>query len=163
MFTKRIDMARIAEAVIGFLFALAAATKIVAPPGFLLVCRYLFSGVVGQGVITGLAITVVTVELAIGARFLLGNVSRNWLWFTGAVLMAFSVTLVVLVRDPLAPPCACVGITHLVNRANTEAPLGLLRNAALLWILVLLLLNRAGSRRRRNPRRRLESPSPSSN
>lgn len=162
-FTLRINTARIAEAAIGILFAFAAASKVFAPPGFLLVCRYLFADHVGQAGTAAIAILIVAVESAIGVRFLLGNVSRRWLWFAFSIVAAFSVALVVLVRDPLAPPCACLGITHLINRANSEAPLGLVRNGAIFWLLGLLLYHQGVSGRQGGSRSKLEVPSPSSN
>ena len=143
---------RAAELLVGILFAFAAIMKIAEPEGFLFTCRYLFSGIAGTAAATGVAVVVVGAEAAIGIRFLLGGVSLRWIVFAIILVGALSVALTVLVLDPLSPPCACLGITRWVQRANKESSIGLVRNVALLWILALLASNRVRNDRVESPR-----------
>ena len=63
------------------------------------------------------------------------------LWCVAGTLVAFTLVLVRIWGNPLAPNCGCLSLLKIASRTNHEAGAGVVRNIALLVIVGWLLWN----------------------
>lgn len=119
-------VARVAAGLVGLVFAWAGAAKFATLVRWIEQARAL-------GVPDPLIALVPCAELAL-AVLLVGAWGWPWaVWAAAALLAAFTVLLVVRLRDPAPPPCACFG-------GRSDRPLGRIdvaRNAVLLAALAV--------------------------
>jgi uncharacterized membrane protein YphA (DoxX/SURF4 family) len=119
----------IASLLLGAVFVVSAVTKLAAPEQWRVQSGEL--GVPGP-ISTLLPFT----ELVVGALLVAQVARRPIAAVAGAMLLAFTVVLVVRLRQGRRPPCACFG-------ALTTKPIGwgnVLRNAAFLAVAVAIAL-----------------------
>ena len=99
----------------------------------------------GSGEVVRLAASVlVGWELFIGCCALLNRRSPVLLSAMMGTLIVFTIGLVALWSDPAAPKCGCFGAFGFSSR-GVEFGTGILRNLALLWLVVLVLRERPRS------------------
>lgn len=123
------------------LFIAAAVGKAWRIEPFLRVLAFVFDRRVnGEWELVASAGIVVFVEAFIGVSLLLGCRHRWLLASTGVVLIVFSLVLVRLLASEDAPACGCLGLLQPVSAARADAGTGLVRNAALLYIVAWLFV-----------------------
>lgn len=141
---------------VAFVFLFAAGSKAWNPHPLAATLAHLSPWVQAPAEAMPYALAVVVVETFIGGALLLGWTPRWLLGATIILLASFTAVLITLWRDPLSPGCGCFGWNLAARRINDEAPLGIVRNGALIGVIgVLMTTDAAAKRNRRNPTHRI--------
>jgi len=128
--------------VLGVIFALAALGKVIDVQVFAKTISWLIPGAASpQWMNVGLAAVVVAWEVFLAVWLLSTKADSRILWCVAGTLVAFTLVLVRIWGDPLAPNCGCLSLLKIASRTNHEAGAGVVRNIALLVIVGWLLWN----------------------
>ncbi len=138
--------------IVGALFVYAAIAKCIAPAGARGALAYLLrdSTLADPGAQRAAFVLLVGIEAAVGAALLARPASRAALALAAAMLAGFIIFLGMLLWDPAAPACGCFGLVS--RSAAADATVGLIRNAAALWMLAYVFVNSRPAETRRAPR-----------
>lgn len=127
---------------LGLLFAAAALGKIIDSQVFAKTISWLIPGGSSpQWLNIGLAAVVVAWESFLAVWLLSTRADSRILWCVAGTLVAFTLVLLRIWGDPLAPNCGCLSLLKIASRTNHEAGAGVVRNIALLVIVGWLLWN----------------------
>lgn len=120
-------------------FVWAGLTKLNAPTPFAKVISFLLSPALTNGVaVTWIAVAVAALEVVVGSSLLIWWRKRPPQVLALLLLVSFSIVLVILGLSHDAPGCGCFGLV--LRKFNSrEVAFGLIRNAALVIIVVWLL------------------------
>lgn len=127
---------------LGALFAIAALGKILDIQVFAKTIGWLIPGGSSpQWLNVGVAAIIVAWEAFLAVWLLSTKAESRILWCVAGTLIAFTLVLLRIWGDPLAPNCGCLSLLKIASRTNQEAGAGVVRNIALLVIVMWLLRN----------------------
>ncbi len=128
--------------VLGVIFAIAAFGKVIDIQVFAKTISWLIPGGSSpQWLNVGLASVVVAWETFLAVWLLSTNAGWRTFLCVAGTLVAFTLVLLRIWGDPLAPNCGCLSLLKIASRTNHEAGAGVVRNIALLVIVGWLLWN----------------------
>lgn len=137
--------ARLLRLLLGAVFVLAAASKVPQLHEFSHVIAYLIPGrSEPHWVVNAIAGGVLAWEMFLGVALLGGVYPRAMIAAAMGTLIVFTLALARLAVDPAAPSCGCLGLVRAAERYAAESHLGLVRNAALIWVTAWLLARSGG-------------------
>lgn len=132
---------RTASAFVGLGLLLAATGKAWSFPQFCVVVRHLMPEFADAAPLFPVlvAAAVVAWESFLAVCFLSLRPAAWTLWGYLVTLLVFTGVLVLLWRDPAAPPCSCFGLIPLLSAPSGRSAGGFVRNGALVWIVAWIL------------------------
>lgn len=123
-------------ALLGLVFLAAALGKALRPVEFGMVVRYLLPpSISGDRFVSAGVLLILAWEAFLGACLLAGAGWRGLLGAAGVTLLGFTCVLVLLAADPVSPGCGCLSLLRWSQSVSRDAPAGIVRNIAMLWIV----------------------------